>query len=88
MIGTSLAARKLPAEPPEKPHRRSVPTRKSLIKTITKQTLWKNRDGKGTTWFHPRACMLPLDPKSKDNQTTALMLLQEIGGSDYFGPCK
>ncbi|MDA7864496.1 glycoside hydrolase [bacterium] len=86
MIGTSLAARKLPAEPPEKPHRRNVPTRKSLIKSITKQTLWKNRDGKGTTWFHPRACMLPLDPKSKDNQTTALMLLQEIGGSDYFGP--
>ena len=52
-----------------------------LISSITKQTLWKNRDGKSRTWFHPRVCMLPGD----DGQPVALMNLQEIGGSDYFG---
>lgn len=50
------------------------------ILSITKQTLWRNRDGNATTWFHPRACMLPGNPDAK-----ALMTLQEIAGSDYFG---
>ncbi|PAY21352.1 hypothetical protein CKO51_01875 [Rhodopirellula sp. SM50] len=54
----------------------------SLITAITKQTLWSNRDGKSRTWFHPRVCMMP-DP---DGRPVALMNLQEIGGSDYFGP--
>jgi len=85
IAGTSLAARKLPAAAQEKSRDRNSPGTQALIKSITKQTLWKNRDGKGTTWFHPRACMLPLDSKSKDKRTHALMLLQEIGGSDYFG---
>jgi hypothetical protein len=53
-----------------------------LIKSITKETLWRNRDGKSLTWFHPRACMVP-DGKGGRK---ALMALQEIGGSDYFGP--
>lgn len=53
----------------------------NLIKTITKVTLRRNRDGSGTTWFHPRACMIP----SPQGKPTALMNLQEIGGSDYFG---
>lgn len=53
----------------------------SLIKAITKQTLWTNRDGQTRTWFHPRVCMMP----GKDGQPIALMNLQEIGGSDYFG---
>lgn len=53
-----------------------------LIASITKQTLWENRDGKGTTWFHPRACMMP----DADGKSVALMTLQAIGGSDYFGP--
>lgn len=53
-----------------------------LIQSITKETLWKNRDGQGKTWFHPRACMVP-DP---NGPPYALMTLQEIGGSDYFGP--
>jgi hypothetical protein len=53
-----------------------------LIASIAKETLWKNRDGKNRTWFHPRVCMMP----GKDGKPVALMNLQEIGGSDYFGP--
>lgn len=52
-----------------------------LIASISKQTLWSNRDGKSQTWFHPRACMMP----GADGQPVALMTLQQIGGSDYFG---
>jgi hypothetical protein len=52
-----------------------------LIESISNETLWQNRDGKGRTWFHPRACMMP-GPSGKP---VALMTLQEIGGSDYFG---
>lgn len=52
-----------------------------LIASITKETIWRNRDGAGTTWFHPRACMLP----AENGTPVALMNLQEIGGSDYFG---
>lgn len=52
-----------------------------LIASISKETLWSNRDGKSRTWFHPRACMLP----GSDGKPIALMNLQEIGGSDYFG---
>lgn len=52
-----------------------------LISAITKETLWSNRDGKSRTWFHPRACMIP----GQDGKPWALMTLQEIGGSDYFG---
>ena len=53
-----------------------------LIASITKETLWRNRDGKSGTWFHPRVCMIP----GAGGQPMALMTLQEIGGSDYFGP--
>ena len=35
------------------------------------------------TWFHPRACMVP---SPDGGAPLALMNLQEIGGSDYFGP--
>jgi hypothetical protein len=52
-----------------------------LIASITKQTLWRNRDGKSQTWFHPRACMIP----DSDGKPNVLMTLQEISGSDYFG---
>jgi hypothetical protein len=55
-----------------------------LIQSIEKVTLRKNRDGKSLTWFHPRVCMIP---SSKDNKTpNAFMTLQEIAGSDFFGP--
>lgn len=53
-----------------------------LIESISKETLWENRDGEGETWFHPRACMIP----GKDGKPVAFMNLQVIGGSDYFGP--
>jgi hypothetical protein len=53
-----------------------------LIESISKETLWRNRDGKSQTWFHPRACMMP----GSDGEPVALMNLQQIGGSDYFGP--
>lgn len=52
-----------------------------LIASITKETLWRNRNGTSVTWFHPRACMVP----SSSGAPIALMNLQEIGGSDYFG---
>ncbi len=57
-------------------------TRNELVRSITKEALWRNRDGKRVTWFHPRACMLPC----KSGVPIALMTLQTIGGSDYFGP--
>lgn len=54
-----------------------------LINTITREVVRRNRDGKGVTWFHPRACPVP----GKDGAPpTILMTLQSIGGSDYFGP--
>ena len=52
-----------------------------LIASIKKETLWRNRDGNSHTWFHPRVCMIP----GANGQPVALMTLQEIGGSDYFG---
>ena len=62
--------------------RRTKPIDGSLVTAITKQTLWSNRDGKSRTWFHPRVCMMP----DQNGHPVALMNLQEIGGSDYFGP--
>lgn len=53
-----------------------------LIGSISKETLIRNRDGSGVTWFHPRGCMVP----GANGGATFLMNLQEIGGSDYFGP--
>lgn len=53
-----------------------------LIQGITQSTISRNRDGKSTTWFHPRACMMP----GTDGDLVALMTKQAIAGSDYFGP--
>lgn len=53
-----------------------------LVESITQETIWRNRNGQGTTWFHPRSCLVP---DGKGSQFY-LMTLQEIGGSDYFGP--
>ena len=52
-----------------------------MIAGIEKVTLRRGRDGSGLTWFHPRACLIP----SADGPL-ALMTLQTIAGSDYFGP--
>lgn len=54
---------------------------KPLIGSISKETLFRNRDGAGVTWFHPRGCMIP----GAEGNATFLLNLQEIGGSDYFG---
>ncbi len=53
-----------------------------LIKSITKETIFKNRDGSGTTWFHPRPCLIP----GPTGTPRLFANLQAIGGSDYFGP--
>lgn len=55
---------------------------RDLIQGITRETLWKNRDGNSITWFHPRACLVP-QPSA---DPLVLMTLQQISGSDYFGP--
>lgn len=55
--------------------------RADLIASIEKATLLRGRDGRGPTWFHPRACMVP-----GADGATAFMTLQTITGSDYFGP--
>lgn len=52
-----------------------------LVGSIEKVTLRRGRDGSGLTWFHPRACMVPT-PEGP----LALMTLQTIAGSDFFGP--
>lgn len=80
--GVTAYGHQLPAAPPQT----AATDQTRLISSITKQTLWRNRDGQGTTWFHPRACMMPGNPESTTSLPVALMLLQEIGGSDYFGP--
>jgi hypothetical protein len=50
------------------------------VKAIERSVLWNGRAG-GTTWFHPRACMVPTD-----RGPIAFMTLQSITGSDVFGP--
>lgn len=54
-----------------------------LIASIEKQVVRQNRDGKATTWFHPRACRVP---SKRPAASHAFMTVQSIGGSDYFGP--
>lgn len=49
-----------------------------MVTSISREVVLHGRDGSGPTWFHPRACLLP-DGK-------VFMTLQEIAGSDYFGP--
>jgi len=67
------------------PRLRAVPTKtkaaKDLIASVEKITLRRGRDGQGPTWFHPRACLVP-----GKNQPAVFMTLQEITGSDMFGP--
>ena len=53
---------------------------RDLIAGIERSILFNGRAG-GTTWFHPRPCMVPT-PEG----IWALMTLQSISGSDVFGP--
>jgi len=60
----------------------SAPGQPGLIagaETIERSVLWDGRAG-GTTWFHPRACMI-----ATDAGPVAFMTLQSITGSDVFG---
>lgn len=52
-----------------------------LVASIEKEVVRRGRDGSGPTWFHPRACVVPIA-----NERMVLMTLQSISGSDYFGP--
>ena len=52
-----------------------------LIASIEKVVLRRGRNGSGPTWFHPKVCMVP-----DASGAMALMTLQTISGSDYFGP--
>ncbi len=52
----------------------------NLIAGIERSVIFPGRQG-GTTWFHPRPCMVPTK-----NGPRALMTLQSITGSDVFGP--
>ena len=58
-------------------------TEAGLIAAIEKQVVRQNRDGKATTWFHPRACRVP---GKRLEASHAFMTVQSIGSSDYFGP--
>ncbi|MFN7999638.1 MAG: sialidase family protein [Acidobacteriota bacterium] len=58
-----------------------TPERPNLIAGIERVTLHKGRDG-GVTWFLPRVCMVP----QTGSRVMALMTLQTIAGSDYYGP--
>lgn len=53
------------------------------IRKIETSVVRRNREGEeGTTWFHPRACVVP----ETDGSSSVFMNLQSIAGSDYFGP--
>jgi hypothetical protein len=79
VVGTALGCRRQcraaadGAQPPGEPERATG------IKGIERSILWNGRAG-GTTWFHPRACMIPAD-----GGAVAFMTLQSITGSDVFG---
>ncbi len=49
-----------------------------LIDKIESSIIWPGRT-EGKTWFHPRACMIPLRPNP-----VALMTCQAISGSDVY----
>jgi len=51
-----------------------------MIEKIETTIIWEGRK-QGTTWFHPRPCMLP---HPDGNQ--CVMTCQSISGSDVFGP--
>lgn len=53
---------------------------RSLIDRIEQSVIWHGRAA-GSTWFHPKPCRLPGEPNPK-----LLMAVQNISGSDVFGP--
>lgn len=59
-----------------------------LIASTEMITLRRGGVGSGPTWFHPRCCLVPAGAGNwpLGNGSLVLMTLQEIAGSDYFGP--
>lgn len=51
----------------------------AMIARIERSVLWNGRSGADPTWFHPRACLVPAEPRPY-----VLMTLQLITGSDLF----
>jgi hypothetical protein len=56
------------------------------VETIFRGTLGPDRKPLGKTWFSTRCCMMPNRQQDEKSPPTALMLMAEITGSDYFGP--
>lgn len=59
---------------------------KGLVKSIERVMLHKWSDGQ-ITWFLPRTTVVPAF-RGGEKGAKILMTLQEIGGSDYYGPVK
>lgn len=57
------------------------PAPRDILDGVEVSVVRKNRDGKATTWFHPRGCLVPTSAG-----TQAFMTLQSIHGSDSYGP--
>ncbi|MFM1769716.1 MAG: hypothetical protein RJA22_2245 [Verrucomicrobiota bacterium] len=77
----ALATAALAARPPALQATDARPD--SLIASIEKVTLRVGRTGPGPTWFHPKVCLIP---QPAPEPPLALMTLQSIAGSDYYGP--
>lgn len=76
-----LGAGGLPLTGGEVPAASSAPAvGTDIVGGIDRSVIWEGRAG-GTTWFHPRACVIPSGARP-----TAFMTLQSISGSDVFGP--
>jgi len=75
VVGVGCASL-LPAETSAEPER----TEDGLIRLIERSVIFAGRET-GGTWFQPRACMTPVE-----DGNLALMTLQSISGSDYYGP--
>lgn len=57
------------------------PIKSLIVETIFRGSLSPNDKPLGKTWFSTRCCLIPGRPVP-----TALMLMAEITGNDYFGP--
>ena len=55
-----------------------------IVESIERVRLHDGRNG-SPTWFIPRVCLIP-GPGTDGMGATALMVLQSISGSDYYGP--
>ena len=56
---------------------------KGVIATIERSVIWNGRKA-GKSWFHPRACLIP--SAGGIEKPVVFMTLQEVTGSDVFGP--